>query len=432
MSKEINSQLFKQAIVDAKQVGAVALANAKASLDEAFNQRFQAVFAEKLREDSATEDSVVAPTMEETVEPKDATPKKSDATVGWSKDNKGNWNIRDKNMTPDSIPAAKDGGDKTKGWSSDNKGNAMDGTPNGVTENSELPTDPDVNADLEEIIRELEAEAGVTPEPAPVEYPNAGLPTAPPVPPAPPVDPMAMAPGGAPGACPPPAVGAPIAPPLGGSPIAPPPVPPVPPVDAAPVPGPEQVPNQPPTDEMGEEIDINELIASLNEVEDDKKEKEEKKDDDDDDDKKKFPFNETYYKSEIESLKAQLNEAIATVKFQNDTINEVNLLNSKLLYTNMLFKQFNMNTSQKMKIVESFDLARTIREVKMTYANWGELCNFNGDIKKKPVTSSEARSIVEGLSKKSVLTENKSQPIISSDVNEMANRFQKLAGIKKK
>jgi hypothetical protein len=171
----MNSNLLKEAIADAKAVRATALANAKASLEEAFNSRFSAVFADKLREDSATETqpSSDAPVAESTEKDKvgSTKPSKNDGTKGWSKNNSDpTAKPTAKNITPNTIPAAKDGGDGTKRWSKDNKGNAFDGTPNGVKENTtentveeESVEETVTNEDLDEIIRELEAEAGAAP-----------------------------------------------------------------------------------------------------------------------------------------------------------------------------------------------------------------------------------------------------------------------------
>ena len=53
-------------------------------------------------------------------------------------------------------------------------------------------------------------------------------------------------------------------------------------------------------------------------------------------------------------------------------LNEVNLLNAKLLYTNKLFKQHVLTEDQKLKVVESFDLTKNVREAKLVYATLGE------------------------------------------------------------
>jgi hypothetical protein len=51
----MDSNLFKEAIADAKAVRQTALANAKVALEEAFNERYSSLFAEKLKEEAGME-----------------------------------------------------------------------------------------------------------------------------------------------------------------------------------------------------------------------------------------------------------------------------------------------------------------------------------------------------------------------------------------
>jgi len=135
---------------------------------------------------------------------------------------------------------------------------------------------------------------------------------------------------------------------------------------------------------------------------------------------------------ENKGLKKQLNEAEDVIRYVKGQLNEVNLLNGKLLYTNKLFKEYNMNNEQKMRIVEMFDLAKTVREVKLTYANIAESLNFSGnDMKKKVKTNSSVQSITEGLASQTVGSTKPSRQIISEGkASQMVTKFQKLAGIK--
>jgi predicted regulator of amino acid metabolism with ACT domain len=94
-----------------------------------------------------------------------------------------------------------------------------------------------------------------------------------------------------------------------------------------------------------------------------------------------------------------------------------------------------MHNEQKMRVVEMFDLAKNVREVKLTYANIAESLNFGESSKKKVtnVASSQAQSITEGLASKPVAGTKPSAQIISeSKVPSQVSRFQKLAGISKK
>lgn len=129
---------------------------------------------------------------------------------------------------------------------------------------------------------------------------------------------------------------------------------------------------------------------------------------------------------EIAELKEQFDEARKTVEFLREQLNEVNLLNAKLLYTNKVFKAHALNDSQKMKIIESFDLAKSVREVKLTFNNLSEALNF-GKASKAPAK----KAITESFASQSTGTTKPAEKIVVASVNEMASRFQKLAGIKK-
>ena len=154
-----------------------------------------------------------------------------------------------------------------------------------------------------------------------------------------------------------------------------------------------------------------------------------KKDDDDDEKRDGDPEkDESVYEEQIAEVTAQRDEAMKTVEILRSQINEVNLLNAKLLYTNKLFKQFNLNNEQKMKVVENFDLTTSVREVKLTYAIMAESFNLGGSVVKKKNTT--ATTITEGLASKAVASTKPSQPIVAGG-NQMAERFKTLAGIKK-
>jgi hypothetical protein len=117
-----------------------------------------------------------------------------------------------------------------------------------------------------------------------------------------------------------------------------------------------------------------------------------------------------------ENLKDELEEAYATINTLRQDLNEVNLLNAKLLYTNKIFKSKNLNENQKVKVLSSFDKATTVGEVKLVFET------LNEGLKVK------ATKLNENLGSASkVLNAPKKQPIVES--NDMVARFQKLAGI---
>ena len=263
-------------------------------------------------------------------------------------------------------------------------------------------TDEELNEILAELEGELD-EAGqvdpnvpVAPAPAPVD-PAAAAPA-----PVAPVDPMA-------------------------APVAPAPAP-VDPMAAAPAPAPVA------EEAEGEEVvDLQELLDSLNEEETEEEEEMEESivnEEKEEDDEKEEKVDEKIEDEKVdESLQAELNEAMSTVQYLRDQLNEVNLLNAKLLYTNKLFNQFNLDQKQKLKVVETFDLAKSIREVKLSYTILSESYSLGGSVVKK--TNTTAKTITEGLASKPVASTAPAKELIVENSNVMASRFQKLAGIKK-
>ena len=122
-------------------------------------------------------------------------------------------------------------------------------------------------------------------------------------------------------------------------------------------------------------------------------------------------------------LEAELEEAYGVIKSLKKTINEVNLLNAKLLYANKLFRSYNLNNEQKSKVVENLDRTNSVREVKLVYATLAESMNFTGTEKKTKKVVAEAAS-------KPVASTAPAKEIISESTNELARRFKELANIK--
>jgi hypothetical protein len=155
-------------------------------------------------------------------------------------------------------------------------------------------------------------------------------------------------------------------------------------------------------EEGEEELDINEIIRTLKEMEGEDKEE----------------MTEEEETAE-EGYKEELEEAYKTIESMRKTINEVNLLNAKLLYTNKLFRTFDLNESQKVKVIENFDRASNLREVKLVFATLGE--NLNVARKKKTV-------VKESLASKPMKSTAAPKKILSEG-EAVAERFKKLAGL---
>lgn len=176
--------------------------------------------------------------------------------------------------------------------------------------------------------------------------------------------------------------------------------------------------------DMDEEINLDELIQALKEEEGD--EDYEKSDDQAMDTTKNKhgnpdiggtpdPMDEAKKMKKMKKMEEELNEAYGAVRFLREKLSEVNLLNAKLLYVNKLFRKNGLSEAQKVKIIETFDRAKNVRETKLIYATLSE--SIMAPVKgKKPVVENFASAPVK---KTRVITEG----------NEQANRFKQLAGI---
>ena len=131
------------------------------------------------------------------------------------------------------------------------------------------------------------------------------------------------------------------------------------------------------------------------------------------------------YKKKLKKMKEELDEAYEALNNVKSEINEVNLLNSKLLYLNKVFKAKNLTESQKVKVLAAFDKATSKKEAQLVYETVMESLN-NTNTTKRPVTES-----VRGIASKVIsgTANSTKQPII--EVNAAFERMQKLAGIKK-
>jgi len=130
---------------------------------------------------------------------------------------------------------------------------------------------------------------------------------------------------------------------------------------------------------------------------------------------------------ELEETKKELeetNNALTTVRAE---LNEVNLLNSKLLYVNRIFKANTLNESQKLRVVESLDKAGTAKEAKLIYETIKDTFNISKGEGRK-VKSSIKEGL--GMASKAAGKSTASKKAVISESNDMMTRFQKLANIK--
>jgi len=152
-----------------------------------------------------------------------------------------------------------------------------------------------------------------------------------------------------------------------------------------------------------DEIDLEELLAELDSLD-------EANDDETLDEAKK--------KKKKEEEKDDMKEALATIETLRAELNEVNLLNAKLLYVNKIFKAKNLTESQKLQVIASFDKATNVKEAKVVFES----------LHSTLTTAPAKKAIKESLgfaSKAAGVAPNKT--IVES--NDVIARMQKLANI---
>lgn len=166
------------------------------------------------------------------------------------------------------------------------------------------------------------------------------------------------------------------------------------------------------TEEIDEEVSIEELLAeidSLTNIEEGKKKA--KKEDEKKDEKKE----------KKDDKEKELKEAYDAIAELRSELNEVNLLNAKLLYTNKIFKAKNLTESEKVKVLNTFDKAETVKEVKLVFETLTE--SFKATAKKNPIKESL------GSASRTIAAAPKQEQII--EVNDAFARMQRLAGLRK-
>jgi hypothetical protein len=379
-----NSKLLKEAIADAKAVRETAIANAKIALEEAFTPRLQSILSKKLQAEMEGEEEEIEEELdssdigsgdeESPVEPSDVAsdahtelgPESEEETAEVGDElEEGEGSVEDPTNADDATISEEEESEIEEGESEEEISEEEDEIEEGYHEEEEIEEEDEL--DLESIIRELEMGMEDEEEVSEEEMDSE-----------------------------------------------------------------EEVSEEEHEDEVHEEDEI----EIEDEIEADEEEAEEEDDMDDEIDLDEIlremgygegedeeVHEEEEEDSKIAELTAELEEALDTVKTLQSTINEVNLLNAKLLYANRLFRSYNLNNEQKSKVVENLDRTTSVREVKLVYATLAESMNFTGTEKKTKKVVAEAAS-------KPVASTAPAKEIISENTNVLAERFKQLANIK--
>ena len=134
-------------------------------------------------------------------------------------------------------------------------------------------------------------------------------------------------------------------------------------------------------------------------------------------------------KATIRTLKSQVKESKKAYNTVRTELNEVNLLNSKLLYVNRIFKANTLDEAQKLRVVETLDKATSIKESKLIYETVKNTFTLSKPKKKKTISKKPIRENF-GMASKATRTSAPRKPILKES-NNMVVRMQKLANISK-
>jgi hypothetical protein len=358
----MNSKLLKEAIADAKAVRETALANAKIALEEAFTPKLQSMLSKKLQEELEGDESEeeVELTQENDVSSEigggDGT-KMPAAKAFSSAAESDELGAADVDKQTAAVGSEDENAEKVAGIteSEEEEYDVTGATPEtGMNEEEEMD---DVDSEIDEIIKELEAAADDE-----ESYATEGE------------EEM-----------------------------------------EAPVAEPTEAPAEEPVAEE-DEIDLDEILREMGYGDEPAEEapvatEEEESGEELD-----------ALKAELKSVQSELGEAISVIKSLKGTINEVNLLNAKLLYVNKLFRSFNLTNEQKSKVVETLDRTKNVREVKLVFSTIAESFKFGNGVAKKTTSK-----LTESYASKPAASTAPKQ-IIAED-NSASDRFKKLAGI---
>ena len=359
----MNSKLLKEAIADAKAVRETALANAKIALEEAFTPKLQSMLSKKLQEELEGDESEeeVELTQENDVSSEigggDGT-KMPAAKAFSSAAESDELAAADVDKQTAAVGSEDENAEKVAGITEGEEEDVTGATPDtAVNEEEEMD---DVDSEIDEIIKELEAAAddeesyateGEEEEAAPVAEPTEA-----------------------------PAVEEPVA--------------------------------------EEDEIDLDEILREMGYGDEPAEEEAPVAATEGEESGEELDA----LKAELKSVQSELGEAISVIKSLKGTINEVNLLNAKLLYVNKLFRSFNLTNEQKSKVVETLDRTKNVREVKLVFSTIAESFKFGNGATKKvtaKLTESYASKPAQSTAPKQIISED----------NSAANRFKKLAGI---
>jgi hypothetical protein len=361
-----NSKLLKDAIADAKAVRETAIANAKIALEEAFTPRLQSILSKKLTAEMEGDEEETDVNEEYGADDVDANDS-SEIGAGEGQDGSGTDGDAPQGIATDAHTELGDTEKETAEPGKEDENMPLaegeeDENQDGVIDDptGAIAEEDEDELDLESIIKELEDELNATSDAVSEE------------------DEVEA-----------PAADAEVSE-----------------EDEAPAVDAEEAPEAEVSEE--DEIDLEEILREMGYGDDEEEKVEEGEEE----------------SEKVSEMEKELEEAYNVIKSLKSTINEVNLLNAKLLYTNKLFRSYDLTNEQKHKVVETLDRTQNVREVKLVFATLAESMKIGGTAKKV-----KTNKITESFASKKVASTAPKAAIINES-NDMAERFKKLANIK--
>jgi hypothetical protein len=385
--------LLKEAIADAKAVRETALANAKIALEEAFTPKLQRMLSAKLAQEDGEPEAAEDEDLEEQADTEEPMEDTSDLPAEESGDEAYEDDGVEDGMSEDEVDENDDMEEPMEDTSPMGEGEEAEEDEDfeedeDLPAEDELPAEEDEEAyeddelDLEAIIRELEADADEDEEPVAEQSDSSDI--------------------GEDDNVVEPAEGDDEEKDETD--------------DSSAAPGAENEDDEVVDDlDEGEEAEEDEepldLESIIKELEDEMEGEEAEEDEE--------PAEESA-KAKLAKVNADLAEHRKVVRYLSSKLHEVNLLNAKLLYTNKLFRAHSLKENQKLRVIETFDRAKNLREVKLVFTTMAE--SFGS-------TPGKKRRMTENVASRPTASTKPSRKVITEG-QVLANRFKKLAGIK--
>ena len=120
----------------------------------------------------------------------------------------------------------------------------------------------------------------------------------------------------------------------------------------------------------------------------------------------------------LDGMRDEKEDMMREIEELASTLAETKLLNAKLLYSNKIFRAKNLNETQKVKVLEAFDKASSVKEAKLIYETLTTVRE----------TKAAVNESVRGMASKAAGMAPEKKPIL--EVNDQFARWKVLAGIK--